>query len=264
MARRLFEAWPQEMEDSPTSNSAMKSAVPSRPVHGMVARQGRAGEHGSGVPRMGKAIYEGEAARMNDEVAKRAVARYADEMGRAILYLRALKGLYTAETYHSIDFIRLTTWALYDSIFVHVIKVLHPREQAGFWRLYRANQPACERICAAEHIDLARIKAIEPKLLLIRDKTHFHLDTVGVVDPAKVWADANLSMPEVEEAMTLSFRLLSLLHRDLLGHAYELPDYDGSDATRIAEAACDIRTADDAERRRSPGYPFFATTVSTG
>ena len=41
------------------------------------------------------------------DLARAAVARCIDELGRAILYLRALSGLYEAKTDHGIDFVRL-------------------------------------------------------------------------------------------------------------------------------------------------------------
>ena len=63
----------------------------------------------------------------HSQLAAGAVVRCLDELGRAILFKRALRGLHRAETYHSIDFVRLSALALYDQMFSHAIKVLHPR-----------------------------------------------------------------------------------------------------------------------------------------
>jgi hypothetical protein len=74
---------------------------------------------------------------------QRSVARCCDEMGRAILFLRALRGVVKGETAHGIDFIRLAMFALEDQMHAHIIKVLDGREQAGFWYLYKKHEKAC-------------------------------------------------------------------------------------------------------------------------
>ena len=83
---------------------------------------------------------------MTDTLEQRAVS-CADEMGRALLYLRAIRGFSRANSYHSVDVIRLAYWALYDQMFSHVIKVLG-REEAGFWFLVDKHETQCVRLCA--------------------------------------------------------------------------------------------------------------------
>ena len=91
-----------------------------------------------------------------------------------------------------------------------------------------------ETVRANNSVSLDDVRAIEKKLKHIRDKTHFHLDKQGVLDPTKIWQQAALSYGELEKAMNTSFLLLSLLYKELRGLDYELPEYDGSDATYIA------------------------------
>lgn len=172
-----------------------------------------------------------------ERLEQRSVARCTDEMARAILYLRALRGLAAADSDHGVDFIRLSYWAIYDQLFSHVIKVLDRREHAGFWFLVRSYPKLCDTLCERASLSLTDVTTIEKKLQHIRDKTHFHLDKRGVLSPATIWKEADLTYGELEKAMDTSFRLLSLLFEELMGKAYCLPEYDGSDATVLANFA---------------------------
>jgi hypothetical protein len=174
---------------------------------------------------------------LDTRLAKQAIVRCLDEVGKAILYKRALRGLYRAETDHGIDFARLSAWALYDQMFAHAIKVLHPREKAGLWYLIRRYKKETSQICAQERILLGHIRAIAKGLRLIRDKTHFHLDARGVLEPSAIWKEANITGRQFDEALDAGFRLLCHLHKRIKGNDYELPDYDGEDATRILTLA---------------------------
>jgi hypothetical protein len=174
---------------------------------------------------------------MTETLEQRAVVRCADEMGRSLLYLRAIRGLVDAETYHAIDFIRLAYWALYDQMLTHVIRVLDDREEAGFWFLTKGNAATVEALCSEHGLSLAPVEVVQHKLKKIRDKTHLHLDKQGVLDPKQVWRAADLSYGELESAMETAFRLLALLHQKLRGAVYELPEYDGADATALAKMA---------------------------
>jgi hypothetical protein len=174
---------------------------------------------------------------MTETLEQRAVARCADEMARAHLYQLALRGLGRSRSYHGIDFIQLAQWALYDQMFGHVIKVLDRREKAGFWYLVSKRRTVVPKLCAQHNVLLGNIRIVEKKLKLIRDKTHFHLDERGVVDPKKLWKEAALSRGELERAIDASLRLLCALHKEIRGTEFRVPYYDGSDARRIAEHA---------------------------
>jgi hypothetical protein len=168
---------------------------------------------------------------------ERAIDRCLDELGKAILYKRALRGLYRAETDHGIDFVRLCAWALYDQMFTHAIKVLHPREKAGLWYIIRRHKKETSQICAQEGILLGHMRAIAKGLRLIRDKTHFHLDARGVLEPSAIWNEATITGYQFDDALDAGFRLLCRFHRQIKGSDYELPGYDEEDATRILTLA---------------------------
>jgi hypothetical protein len=133
----------------------------------------------------------------------------------------------------------------------HAIKVLERRipkkgaetghrkrnEVVGLWYLLGKKRKELPRLCAHHNVLLGQIRSIDQKLLLIRDKTHFHLDRRGVRDPRAIWTKADLTERQFEDGVDASLRLLSVLYKDLHGSEYPFPRYDGSDARRIAEHA---------------------------
>ena len=183
---------------------------------------------------------------------ERVLTRCLDELGRAICYLRALRGIDRAETYHAVDFIRLSSWALRDQMFAHVIKVLGKKEEAGFWSLHDSDPDFFADQCIEQQVSLNDIRAVMPKLNKIRNKTLFHLDRAGVLDPTKVWSDADMTYGQFEVALNTSFGLLNALHDRLHGSPYPMPDYDGTDATRLAQMA----EADRAANRKTGADAF--------
>lgn len=174
---------------------------------------------------------------MGEPMKESAVKRCANEIGKAILYRRALHGLSKAECYSSIDFMRLAQWAMFDQMFAHAIKVIDNREKCGLFFLLRT----CTRDQSSIESRLKNINEIEPKLRLIRDKTHFHLDQKGVRNPSEIWKHAGISGTLFGAAIDDAFSIISDLHLALLGAKFELPQYDGTDATRVAEAAYNQR-----------------------
>jgi hypothetical protein len=118
-------------------------------------------------------------------------------------------------------------------MFSHAVKVLNPREKAGFWYLVRQHPAESARICAQHAILLGYVRSITKGLLLIRNKTLFHLDAKGVVAPSKIWKEAGITVRQLDDGLDASFRLLCKLRKRIKGEEYELPDYDGEDATRI-------------------------------
>jgi hypothetical protein len=122
-------------------------------------------------------------------------------------------------------------------MFAHAIKVLSPKEQAGLWYLINLYKEETSRICAQHAITLGHVRGIIKGLLHLRNKTLFHLDARGVRDPKKVWETADISWRRFDDALEAGFRLLCHLHTTIVGTDYELPPYDGADATRILTLA---------------------------
>ena len=117
------------------------------------------------------------------------------------------------------------------------MKVFGLSEKAGLWYLIKQYEGETSRICSEHSILLEDIRGIAPKLKLLRDKTHFHLDAKGVQTPEEIWKAANISRRELDASFEAGFALLRHLHKQIRGEDYELPDYDGKDATRILQLA---------------------------
>ena len=178
-----------------------------------------------------------------------ALKRNLDELCRAQLFWLALEGLERVESYHAIDFIRLSHWALYNQMIAHVIKVfVSNKKDAGFKYLYEFDNETSERLTNQLNFKLDTIKKIEPGLKKIRNKTHFHLDHRGIQVPRKVWESAGIKWNDLETAVAAGFNYLCAMHKEVFGKEYELPYYDGEDSKRIAEHAYEHRLL-------SPGSP---------
>jgi hypothetical protein len=181
---------------------------------------------------------------MPDARFDRSLKRNLDELARCILDITAMEGLESADTYHAIDFIHLSHWALFNDCFAHAMRVFdrHP-DAASFWYLRRCNQAELDKTSAAVGIELAEIEALSLSLKLIRDKTHFHIDKKSVSDPKAVWEEAGVKMKDFARILRSTFEALNLVHRSRLGGDFWLPDYDGSDAREIAKFAESLRAS---------------------
>lgn len=109
-------------------------------------------------------------------------------------------------------------------------------EEAGFWYLHKEHEADCRRFCQEKGYSVdVDIAPLVPKLRLIRDKTHFHLDRIGVRDPEAIWAQADITWDKLERALEAGYAILDFLHEKLRGSKFPLPDYDGSDAAKAAK-----------------------------
>lgn len=129
-----------------------------------------------------------------------------------------------------------------DQMVSHAIKVLGAKEQAGFWSLYFTYEDLCRPFCLAHGYDVdVDVSPMSSKLKLVRDKTHFHLDRLGVLDPNAIWEEADFTWGQFERALTVCYSLLDFLHQHLHGHSFHLPEYDGLDAKQAAQFVEDLR-----------------------
>jgi hypothetical protein len=168
---------------------------------------------------------------------EKAIVRNANELAKAILYSRALDGLSKSTSYHCIDFFRLAEWAMFDQMISHAIKTLDQREPYGVLGLVAMQPARAAAFFDARQADKLVIEMMGGKLQIIRDKTHFHLDKKGVCSPTDVWKNASINRDDLMQAISVSFEFICVLHSDILGRKFELPNYDGSDATVFAQAA---------------------------
>jgi hypothetical protein len=180
---------------------------------------------------------------MKVDLQKAAIRRCASELVRAIWYHRAWKALQEVEREDSANFIRLAEIAMGDQMITHAAKVLSINkatgkgETTGFWSLHKCRAIEVGDICDRLGFELDPIRHVGESLKYIRDKTHFHLDPLGVLNPKSVWNEANITHDQFELALSTSFDILAELHRLITGVSYDTWKYDGSDAKVIAEHA---------------------------
>ena len=180
---------------------------------------------------------------MDEAFEKGAVKRCASELSRAIWYYRAWKALQEVERHNSANFIHLAELAMGDQMITHATKVLSINvtngkfEEGGFWALYKSRQCDVDLICLRLGVCLDPIRKVGASLKLIRDKTHFHLDREGVLNPKFIWQEANITHDQFDIALSTTFAIIGELHFLINGTAYEAWQYDGSDAKLIAQHA---------------------------
>lgn len=170
----------------------------------------------------------------NDRYEK-ALKRNLNELGRAILERRAMLGLEQAGTYHSMDFVRLSYDALFNDYIAHAIKVLENSNVSSFWYLKRCKRVEVANFCKHKGIDLRKLKQISDSLKIIRNKTHFHIDRDYVKNCALAWKEESLKGSYLSKAIDDVWLIVRFLYQKHFGKEFHLPDYDGSDAGKVAK-----------------------------
>lgn len=179
---------------------------------------------------------------MHSTTFNRALNRNLHEVGRCILYLKAMKGLESAGTDHAVDFVRLSYWALSNDCIAGAMRVFDgTRSAASFWYLRRCEQAEVDRATTVAELTLADVEGLASALKLVRNKTHFHIDKIAVFDPQSVWLQANIKRSQLEQVLRKTYQVLNDLHRTRFGDDFPLPDYDGADAHAIAKFAESLR-----------------------
>lgn len=168
----------------------------------------------------------------------RALIRNLHETQRVILNRKALVGMEKAKSYHHIDFFRLSYYAMYNDMITHSMKVLdkHP-DSASFWYLYRCDNRIVDSFVKTKSYNLDFLHSLAGRLKDIRDTTHLHIDKKGVFDPKAIWKAADVTRKELAKGIDIVREILQYLHKKQFGEEFPIPDYDGTDATKIIRAA---------------------------
>jgi hypothetical protein len=161
-----------------------------------------------------------------------AVDRNLAEIQRALLNLELLKAM-EAHGGISSNEAKGTYFALFNDYLSHCIKVLEDRGgAASFWYIYRTNQGPLDKAAKELNIDVAELQGMSEKLKHVRDKTHFHIDRDGVLDPKVIWRDADINGKALADVAVRTWALLNAA-KLLLGHdRLELPKVDAAKVTR--------------------------------
>lgn len=175
---------------------------------------------------------------MNESRYERALIRNLHETGASIFDRKALIGIESAKSYHAWDFFRVVYYALFNDMVAHCMRVFDRNSQsASFWYIYRCQQSEIDSYVKSEGLDFSCIERVADRLKHVRDKTHFHIDREAVKDPSSVWQQADIKGTELASAADAVWQILNHLHRTHFDKAFDAPSYDGTDATRIIQAA---------------------------
>jgi hypothetical protein len=167
-----------------------------------------------------------------------ALFRNLNEIRSAILERRALIGITSAKSKHRLDFFTLSHDALFNDMVAHAIKVLDKnKDSATFWDLYNCDPETIDYFIKDKSYDLKSLEDMADKLKHVRDMVLFHIDKKGVLDPKKIWKEANIKESEFAKALEHVFDILQYLRKTHLGKELAMPDYDGADATKIIATA---------------------------
>ncbi len=168
----------------------------------------------------------------------RALFRNLNEIRTAILERRALIGIESVGSKQRLNFFTLSYDALFNDMVAHTIKVLDKNpDSATFWYLYRCDSKIIDSFIEDKSYDLKSLEYMADKLKIVRDKTHFHIDKKGVLNPKNIWKEADISGKEFGKALEQVFDILQYLRKIHLGKEFAMPEYNGSDASKLITIA---------------------------
>ncbi len=169
----------------------------------------------------------------------RALHRNLSELQRVQYYRNAYGALRSEERdSFGIDVFELMKLAFFDQMFAHAIKVFEKnRRAASFWFLFDEKKDDIESFCRESGRDLRALHSISRKLRSVRNGTHFHIDSIGVLDPETVWSKAGIIVRELDQAVEDAVAILQHCHERLHGKPFSIPAYDGSDVRDLVRLA---------------------------
>lgn len=159
-----------------------------------------------------------------------ALERNLAELQKALLIRETLvaieKHRYTAKVF---------TQVIYDALendyISHAIKVLDRNGQSSsFWYIYRSDAGPIDRHLRATGYTIEQLQTVSAKLKVVRDGTHFHIDSRGVLDPEAIWRVAGLTGKELAAALDFVWGALSIIQTARGGDVPSLFDYTSADA----------------------------------
>lgn len=164
-----------------------------------------------------------------------ALERNLAELQRAIINRRAMVAMEGVGV--SNNWLKVIYYALFNDYIAHCIKVFERSSgAASFWYVYETNQKPINAFASKNGIDLDIFERLTPKLKHVRDKTHFHIDREGVLDPKAVWRESDLNGKELAKAVDGMWALLNAARQAMGQPPMELPPYDDEIMRRLTKA----------------------------
>ena len=167
----------------------------------------------------------------------RALIRNLHEVRFCLSHRNAVNAIVEVAPKTSWSFFSYAYLALYDDMVAHAIKVLDKHKDASsFWYLYRCNQKEFGSLLKKSDLQFEDIENLTERLFKIRDKTHFHIDRMGVFDPSAIWKEADIKGSFFNSVMEGIWEVLKELHISAYRKSFIQPIYDGDDVRAIIEA----------------------------
>ena len=175
---------------------------------------------------------------MADTRYSKALIRNINEVVAATLEWRAVVAFERAQSKHGWDFFRVAYNSLLNDMLAHIIRVLDRDEKsASFWYLHRCREKAIDDFVKQQKLDWSVIEEMARKLKDLRNKTHFHIDRRAVLDPPKVWREADIRGPQLARCLEVLELILQFLYTRDHDFPFDVPSYDGKDVKPIIDAA---------------------------
>lgn len=121
-------------------------------------------------------------------------------------------------TFVSRGFFDLAKHSLFNDFFSHQIKVLEGRKTAGFYYLYNMRPKIIDKHLKTNGISIDEVKELSEKLLIVRDKTHFHIDKKYVNNTELAWEEAGITGD-------FNNRIMDALYKAMHDAFYEVFNY---------------------------------------
>lgn len=139
---------------------------------------------------------------------EKALERNLAELQKALLIRATLLGI-EKHRYTTKVFIRVILDSLRNDYISHAIKVFEQSSKAAsFWYIYRTDSRLIDKRFRQVGYSITDLQAVTDKLKKIRNGTHFHIDTSGVLDVSAVWGAAALTGKELGAAIDFAWESL--------------------------------------------------------
>lgn len=155
---------------------------------------------------------------MTEEKYKKGLRRNLSEITFAKNMLQAYKDLWSENPkIYPYEFLGQCSFALFNDMLSHLMKVFDFNSQSiTFKDIYDFRKDRIDEKLLNKNYNLKFIEKISKKLRLIRDKTHFHIDSKSVIDTKAVWKEADIKWKDIELIIKiLSEILLELYSEDV-------------------------------------------------
>ncbi|MCA9233021.1 MAG: hypothetical protein KDA57_20410 [Planctomycetales bacterium] len=171
---------------------------------------------------------------MNSPKYKKAIGRNLAELQWVIIHRTTLQGIEQAKpVYHY--FLHSAYTGLFNDYVAHCLKVFDLSiGSASFWYIYRTHEKRVKDFGKASGIDVDELQVVAQRLKHIRDKTHFHIDPEGVLDPKAIWRQADITGKRLAQAVDAVWKILTHLQQLLGLPEVNLPNYTIKSAKEAA------------------------------